>query len=162
MRYNREIAVGVAQPLSVLIRAFRPILSVVHWINRPFEGKSSAGATRATADEIAALAGMARLVNQITSHQERIMQGALRLSRLRIRDVMIPVEHVSFLSTKMDLPQSLIVAHLAPKCDCVTCCAGGGSPPSAVAGRGLEAAIRWGSRGMTEVDSGETSELRWG
>ncbi len=112
VRYNREIAVWVAQPLSILIRAFRPILSVVHWINRPFEGKSSPGATRATADEIAALAGMARLANQITSHQERIIQGAMRLSRLRIRDVMIPVEHVSFLSTGMDLPQALIVAHL--------------------------------------------------
>jgi len=112
VRYNREIAIWVAQPLSVLIRAFRPILYVIHWVNRPFEGKSSAGSTRVTAEEITALAGMARLANQITGHQERIIQGAMRLSRLRIRDVMIPVEHVSFLSTAMDLPQALVVAHL--------------------------------------------------
>jgi putative hemolysin len=55
---------------------------------------------------------MARLANQITSHQERIIKGATRLSRLHVGDVMIPVQHVHFLSSSMDLPQALVAAHL--------------------------------------------------
>lgn len=112
VQYNREIAVWVAQPLTLLIQLFRPILHVIHWINRPFEGKSSSRTPRATVEEITALAGVARLAHQITSHQERIIQGAARLSRLRAQEVMIPVEHVGFLSTAMDLGQALVVAHL--------------------------------------------------
>jgi CBS domain containing-hemolysin-like protein len=112
VRYNREIAVVVAQPLSVLIRILRPMLTVIHWVNRPFEGRRVAGESRATVEEIAALASMARLANQITSHQERIIRGAMRLSRLRVREVMIPVEHVSFLSTGMGIADALVIAHL--------------------------------------------------
>lgn len=112
VRYNREIAVLVAQPLSVLIRILHPVLSVIQWVNRPFEGKRNAGEPRATVEEIAALASMARLANQITSHQEQIIRGAMRLSRLRVGEVMIPVEHVSFLSTGMDIADALVIAHL--------------------------------------------------
>lgn len=112
VRYNREIAVLVAQPLSVLIRLLHPVLSAIQWVNRPFEGRRVAGDSRATVEEIAALASMARLANQITSHQEQIIRGAMRLSRLRVGEVMIRVEHVSFLSTNMDIADALVIAHL--------------------------------------------------
>lgn len=112
VRYNHEIAILVARPLSLLVRAFRPLLTVIHWVNRPFGGKAAVGAGRATVEEITTLASMARLANQITSHQERIIRGAMRLSRLRVGEVMIPVEHVSFLSTGMDLAEALVIAHL--------------------------------------------------
>ncbi|NLF68323.1 MAG: HlyC/CorC family transporter [Candidatus Anammoximicrobium sp.] len=112
VRYNREIAVWVAQPLSLLMRMFQPILSVIHWLNRPFEGRTASSEPRATVDEITALASMARIARQISWHQERIIQGAARLSRLRAREVMISVEHVGFLSTDMDVGQALVVAHL--------------------------------------------------
>ncbi|HPM80905.1 MAG TPA: hemolysin family protein [Candidatus Anammoximicrobium sp.] len=111
VKYNQTIAVLITRPLSVLIRTLRPILAAIHWINRPFEGKPDAGKPRAGVEEIIALAGLARLAKQITSHQERIIKGATRLSRLRVREVMIPVQHVSFLSSSMELSQALVVAH---------------------------------------------------
>jgi len=63
-------------------------------------------------EEIAALAGLARISNQISQHQERIIRSATRLSQLKAREVMIPLEHVSFLSTSMSIREALIVAHL--------------------------------------------------
>jgi len=111
VKYNVAIAVWITRPLTVLIGIFRPILAAIHWVNRPFEGKPSTGKAGAGVEEIIALAGLARLAKRITSHQERIIKGATRLSRLRVREVMIPVQHVSFLSASMDLSQALVVAH---------------------------------------------------
>lgn len=111
VKYNEVVVVWITRPLSVLIRVFRPILAAIHWVNRPFEGKRHTGKPGAGVEEIIALAGLARLAKQITSHQERIIRGATRLSRLRVREVMIPVEHVSFLSSSMDLAEALVVAH---------------------------------------------------
>jgi putative hemolysin len=112
VRYNRVVAVWSTRPLSVLIRVLKPFLVAIHWVNRPFEGKRARGESRTGVDELIALAGMARLADQITSHQERIIKGATRLSRLHVGDVMIPVQHVHFLSSSMDLPQALVAAHL--------------------------------------------------
>jgi putative hemolysin len=95
-----------------MIQLFRPFLAVIHWVNRPFEAKSAGGRPRTGAEELIALASLARLADQITTHQERIIKGATRLSRMRVREVMIPVQHVSFLSTSMDLSEALIAAHL--------------------------------------------------
>ena len=75
----------------------------------PFIKKN--GETRTAIDEISALAGMARLHKQISTHQEQIIKSASRLTRMRVRDVMIPVEQVSFLSTSQTLPEALVTAH---------------------------------------------------
>ena len=112
VKYNDVIAVWITRPLFVIIRLLRPILVAIHWVNRPFEGKPPAGKARAGVEEIIALAGSRRLANQITSHQERIINGADASFGLRVREVMIPVQHVSFLSSSMDLGQALTVAHL--------------------------------------------------
>lgn len=112
VRYNATIALWMTRPLTLMIRLFRPILAVTHWFNRPFEGKPEAGRTPTGAAELIALAGLARLAKQITTHQERIIRGATRLSRMRVREIMIPVQHVSFLSSSMDLAQALVAAHL--------------------------------------------------
>jgi CBS domain containing-hemolysin-like protein len=65
-------------------------------------------------DEITALAGLARLSKLIGSHQERIIRGASRLSRMRVGQVMIPVEQVTFLSTSQRLTDAIVTAHLDP------------------------------------------------
>jgi CBS domain containing-hemolysin-like protein len=116
VRFNRELATFIARPLSVSITVFTPLLRLIHWINRPFEVKRDFAAPVATADEIAALAGLARLSNQINFHQERIIKGASRLAALKAQDVMIPVEQVAFLSTSRTLPEAVIAAHI----DCHT------------------------------------------
>jgi putative hemolysin len=112
VRYNRDVAVWIAQPLAMLTSVMRPVVSFVHWVNKPFEGKRSRMDQPHAVEEITALAGLARLSNQISQHQERIIRGATRLSRMKACDVMIPIEHLAFLSTSMSIGQALIAAHL--------------------------------------------------
>ncbi len=111
VRYNRDAAVWIARPLSVLTRIMRPVVSLVHVLNKPFEGRRRPTAPHAV-EEITALAGLARISNQISQHQERIIRSATRLSQRKAREVMIPLEHVSFLSTSMSIGEALIAAHL--------------------------------------------------
>lgn len=112
VRYARDVALRIAGPLSLLTRVMSPVVSLVHGLNKPFEGKRSRQDQPHAVEEITALAGLARLSNHISRQQERIVRGAMRLSRTKVRDVMIPVEHLSFLSTSMSICDALIAAHL--------------------------------------------------
>lgn len=111
VRFNRTIAVLIAGPLALLIRVFAPVIHGLHLLNRPFEGRRSE--KRATTlEEITSLAMMARLSDQIGPHQESIITRALKLSETSVQQIMIPIEHVSMLSTDQTLHQALIVAHI--------------------------------------------------
>ncbi|MEX1228724.1 MAG: hemolysin family protein [Planctomycetaceae bacterium] len=115
VRYNREVARLIARPLEILVKALDPVLKIIHWINRPFEGskaKQKGKPPSATIEEITALAGLARLSNQISPYQERIIHGASKLSQLPVEEIMIPVEQVSFLSTSQTLSEAIIAAHV--------------------------------------------------
>lgn len=112
VRFNCELALFIATPLAVAVRLFTPLIRLTHWINKPFEIGSSKSRSPATIDEITALAAFARLSNQIGKHQERIIKGASRLSQLPVRQVMLPIEHVSFLSTSQSLFDAVTTAHI--------------------------------------------------
>lgn len=114
VRHNKFLAPYLALPLRALITMLSPIVWFVSLVNRPFDPARKGHGHHATLEEIVALAGIARLSNLIGSHQERIIHGAARLSTLKARDVMIPIEQVSFLSTAQSLPQAIIAAHLDP------------------------------------------------
>ncbi len=110
--YNRTIAIWIAQPLQTLVVLLHPVIQIVRWVNRPFERRHPDGQAVATPEEIAALAGLARLTRQITPHQERIIKGGSRLSHSRVKDVMIPIEQVSMLSLSQSLSEAIIAAHM--------------------------------------------------
>jgi CBS domain containing-hemolysin-like protein len=112
VRYNREIAPLVGRPLAVVVSALSPLLQLVYWINRPFEGRKREQEISQPLEEIATLASFARLSNQIGRHQERIIQGASRLSAATVSDVMIPAEQIAFLSAEQSLQDAFIAAHL--------------------------------------------------
>jgi CBS domain containing-hemolysin-like protein len=112
VRYNREIGRFIARPLNALVFILTPLLHAIHWINRPFEGRKARTEHPATIEEITALAGLARLSNQISLYQERIIHGASRLSELPVEQIMIPVEQVSFLTTDQTLANAILAAHL--------------------------------------------------
>ena len=112
VRFNRELAGVIAGPLNSVVTVLTPFLRLVHWINHPFEGKKSSSSFVATAEEIAAMAGLARLSNQISFHQERIIRGASHLARHKVYEVMIPAEQVAFLSTSQTLAEAVIAAHM--------------------------------------------------
>lgn len=111
VRFNSELSFLLAKPLDASIRIFEPVIKIVHLLNRPFEGKSPKKGSQIAVDEITALAGLAYLSKQISWHQEKIIRGASRLARLKVKDVMIPVEQVSFLSASQTIAEAVIAAH---------------------------------------------------
>jgi CBS domain containing-hemolysin-like protein len=114
VRFNSRLAPVLAYPLACLIRLFKPVISFIHLVNKPFAPKRTPSQAPATLEEISALAGLARLTNLINPQQERIIQGAFRLSEKRAQQVMIPVEQVTFLSASQSLTEAIITAHLDP------------------------------------------------
>lgn len=114
VRFNHALAVFSARPLYAAVGIMSPLLKVIHWINRPFQIKPHklGEGEQTTIEEISALAGLARLSRQISHRQERIINGASRLSGLTAGQVMIPIEHVSFLSTAQTISEALISAHI--------------------------------------------------
>jgi putative hemolysin len=111
--HSRRLAPLIALPLAFLVRVLSPILAVVHLINRPFEGRRRAE-TPAAVQEIAALAGLARISRFISPHQERVIKGATQLSDKLVRDVMIPHEQITFLSSSQSPSEALTAAHFDP------------------------------------------------
>jgi putative hemolysin len=112
VHYNRPIAMFIARPLSMVVKVFSPVIYLLHLLNRPFEGRRKEKIEPATLDEIASLATLARLSKHIGPHQERIISRASKLSQTSAREIMIPVEQVSMLSTAQSLADALIAAHI--------------------------------------------------
>ena len=109
VRFNRRLARYIAFPLSYLVVALRPVLYLVHLLNRPFEKQAAKQSPTATLEEISALAGLARLKNLIGPHQERIIQETSRLSHKTARDLMIPRDRVVFLEADQTLDDVLAI-----------------------------------------------------
>ena len=62
VQFNQILAPAIARPLQVAVVVFRPLIAVLHFLNRPFEGRrKTVGSAAATLDEIASLAAMARM-----------------------------------------------------------------------------------------------------
>jgi putative hemolysin len=85
---------------------------LLRFINRPFEKKNKPDA--AALEEIIALAGYARMANQISTNQAKIITGVARLSEKTTKDLMVPLEQITFLSTSQSLGDAIITAHLDP------------------------------------------------
>jgi putative hemolysin len=112
VRFNMEVARWIARPLSLGIMVLYPVTRLIHWVNRPFEFRRRGQPARATLEEITALAGLARLSNQIGPTQERIIVSAARLREMRVRQVMLPLDQIVFLSTGQDISEALVAAHI--------------------------------------------------
>lgn len=114
VRYNRRLAPLMARPIALLMRLLSPVLWFIYLVNKPFERAAGAQPNVSTLEEITALAGMARIGGLLGIHQERIIHGAARLSRLTAADVMIPARDVVMMSTEQTLSQALDVAYADP------------------------------------------------
>ena len=113
VHFNASVMERCAVPLSILIVVLRPVINLLRLLNRPFEKKHTARKD-AHLDEIIALAGYARLANQISATQANVITGATLLSRKTAMEVMIPVEQITFLSDSQTLSSAIITAHLDP------------------------------------------------
>ena len=105
VRFNEVVMRWAAQPLWILVILLKPLIWLVHFINRPFERQAEPAPS--TAEEISALAALARSSQQISSRQERIINAAPLLSRETARDVMLPVESISFMSDRQTLTEAI-------------------------------------------------------
>lgn len=106
VRFNEMVMRVAAKPLWILVIILNPLIWLVHFINRPFE-RHKVEPAPSTADEISALAALARSSQQISSRQERIINAAPLLSRETARDVMLPVESISFMSDRQTLSEAI-------------------------------------------------------
>ncbi len=113
VHFNIRIMELSALPLQFFIVVLRPVITLLRFINKPFEKKGTP-AHGAALDEIVALAGYARLANQISTKQADIITGATLLNRKTAKDLMIPVEQITFLSASHTLTDAIITAHLDP------------------------------------------------
>ncbi len=115
VRFARELATPFAYLLPLLTRVLHPIVWFVRLVNRPFEPKQTdEGDVPTSIEELTALARLARVEHDISDHQERIITGVAALSHQAVRDIMIPVTEITFLSTQMSLSDAIITAHLDP------------------------------------------------
>lgn len=114
VRFNMPVGLLAARPLAWLVRLLSPVITAIRWLNRPFEPKRTAAEPPVTLTEIAALAGLARVSNLLTSHQEKIIRGTSQLASKRAQDVMIPVAEVTFLFTAQTVSEAIVAAHLDP------------------------------------------------
>jgi putative hemolysin len=111
VRHNRAIAGIMAVPLRVLVYIFKPLVSAIEWINRPFSGGHNVSGDSAISD-IRVLARSALVENLISKEQESLIARSVYMSKLHAEDVMIDKNDINVLSTSMNLQEGLIAAHL--------------------------------------------------
>jgi len=105
VRFNSRVLVVAARPLQIASVILAPLIKLTKLINHPFEGHAPARPT--AAEEISALAAMARSNQVISSRQERIIRMVPSLSEKSAEEVMIALEDVSFLDADMSLDDAI-------------------------------------------------------
>ncbi len=113
VRYNVTIAFYMTYPILFFTKILYPVVMFIKLVNRPFSQSGNAVAVNMV-DEITALAGQARMTDQLSDQQERIIQETADLKDAPIEEIMVDVDQIVFLSSNMTIDEALIVAHLDP------------------------------------------------
>ena len=111
VRYNRIIAKFSARPFDIIVLSFKPLLKMIEFLNRPFEGNKKLETESAVSD-IRVLARTAVIDNLISKEQERLISRSVHMSALTARDVMIVRDDINFLSCEMTLQEGLLASHI--------------------------------------------------
>jgi len=90
IKYNRFIAQAVARPLDLVVKLFNPVVSLMHAINRPFEGRKKMSGQIDALNDIMILAHFASLQNMISTEQEKIVSRSIGLAKTKVEDIMVP------------------------------------------------------------------------
>lgn len=112
VRYNKFLANTIAVPLKIFIQVFTPLVVLLQFINRPFEGKRRVKTELDALQEITILARFAALNKLLSLEEERIVSRSINLSRIRVNEVMINRRDIKSLSSSMNLRKALIEAHI--------------------------------------------------
>ena len=111
VRYNRIIANFSARPFDLIVLSFRPLIKMIEFFNRPFEGKKKRETESAVSD-IRVLARSAVIENLLSKEQERLISRSVLMSVLTAHDVMINRNDINFLSCEMTLQEGLLASHI--------------------------------------------------
>lgn len=99
VRFNSAIIRISAPTLNFLIWALKPLIFLIHFINRPFECKTEReDAGEAAVEEISALASIAREEEHISGVQEQIIRNVPTLGKRTIEELMLPMSQVKVFS----------------------------------------------------------------
>lgn len=111
VRFNAFIVAHTARLLKFSIALLTPVIWLVHFVNRPFEGKEEEEDTGAAMEEeLDALASMAREAKHITVAQELAIQQIPDLKEDKIRQLMVPREEMVSLTDEMSREEVLQTA----------------------------------------------------
>ena len=111
VRFNAFIVAHTARLLKFSIALLTPVIWLVHFVNRPFEGKEEEEDTGAAMEEeLDALASMAREAKHITVAQELAIQQIPDLKEDKIRQLMVPREEIVSLTDDMSREEVLQTA----------------------------------------------------
>lgn len=108
VRFNIAVMRIAARPLQILSVILKPLIKFSRLLNRPFEGRHPERPS--AADEISALAALARSSQIISSRQERIIKMVPHLSERTAVQVMIDVDNISFLHEDMTISTAINVS----------------------------------------------------
>lgn len=105
VRFNTTVAAWFTTPLSLMIAVFRPVIWFVHFVNRPFETKD--GTQISPLDELSALVQVGRNHDLLDTFQVNILEKGAVMRQRTAREVMVPVDQVTFLHMDQ-APQSVL------------------------------------------------------
>ena len=117
VRCNMAVALFFTDFIRLLTVLLHPLLLFVKLVNRPFESKDEDDEEEdkeATMNELAALVRLAGISKLLDKNQMRILEEASKLRRRTAREVMIPVNQVTFLSCEQSINEALLVADTDP------------------------------------------------
>ena len=105
-RFNQSIVRFTAIPIRYMVKLFTPFILLTELLNRPFE-RNKNNTVRSTTEEISALAALARSSQMISRYQERIIKMVPNLSQRTARSIMIGMENISYIDSKLSLSDAL-------------------------------------------------------
>ena len=105
VRFNTAVASCVTTPLALMILIFRPVIWFVHFVNRPFE--TGEAAPISPLDELSALVKVGKSRELLDTLQVNIMENGAALRQKTAREVMVPVDQITFLSMDQT-PESIL------------------------------------------------------
>ena len=107
VRFNAPVVRTTAPALNLLISMMKPLIWLVHFINRPFAMHNGQNEEVAALTEIRALATMARQTKQISQTQEQIIRNAPTLGKRTIEELMQPFSEVCIIPESFSREQIL-------------------------------------------------------
>lgn len=110
--HKRKLAGLITWPLTYLTRALGPLVFVLEWINRPFQGQDQQKMSVDTLNEIMLLTRSASVNKLISREQGDIVSRSIKLSQSRVQDIMVGRDEIKFLSTHMTMAEALIESHI--------------------------------------------------